>query len=711
MNHPLIGKLRAQIIQRTIANVLIWVVPFAAALIFANQIASTKVVYAVAFLATVVWLGMLIRAVRSVDSAMVVRRLDASSQSIEDSADLLLAFNATPTALQALQRQRIVTRLEASPLPNLRPAWALRSAILSTGALLALASLFWTLPKIQVKKSVTASVTASPEPVARETVIRSVQLDVAPPSYTGLAARSESTLDAKVAEGSKLTWRIEFTPDPGAAKLAFHDGSEIPLLSKDGEWTAEMTLAQSTLYRIALESAPPLAKDPLYRLDAIVDEPPEIEVIAPDKTLTLLDAGQRSWPLTFEVNDDYGVADASLSITLAQGSGEQVTVSERSEHLRADPGKDSRHRRFRRALDLGSSGFAVGGDLIVRLIVKDNRKPSANITRSASYILRWPPDLASESEGVDGIVQKVLPAYFRSQRQIIIDTEALMAERVKLTADRILSRSDTIGVDQKILRLRYGQFLGEEFESGAAEHHAESGKKDEKASQQDALTDDHGHQSAAAVTNGFGNEGNILAEYGHTHDHAEAATLLDPETKKILKSALSEMWQAELHLRQGEPAKALPFENRALVFIKQVQQSTRIYLARVGLELPPVDESRRLSGERKDIRDPRGVLVESDRDGKVLSDIYQSVASNTSADLGSFDAWLRSHESTLPDALSLIAAVDEVRHLPECQECRNRLLDQLWRALPSPPTQTQLRVAPDQKGRDYLDRLQEERTP
>ena len=711
MNHPLIDELQLQITRRSIGNLLIWMLPVAAGLFLISKFASTRIVYAIATVALVIWLSMLIRAVRSVDSATVVRRLDASLPSIEDSADLLLAFDATPTALQALQRQRIVARLESSPLPDLRPAWAPRSAILSTGVLLVLASLFWILPKIRTEKGVTASVSASTEPVARETVIRSIQLDVAPPSYTGLAARSESALDAKVAEGSKLTWRIQFGPDPGAAKLAFHDGSEIPLQRKDGDWTAEMTLAQSTLYRIALESAPPLAKDPLYRLDAIVDAPPEIEVIAPDKTLTVLDAGQRTWPLTFEVNDDYGVADASLLITLAQGSGEQVTVSERSERLRADSGKDLRHRRFRRALDLGSVGFAAGDDLIVRLVVNDNRKPSANITRSASYILRWPPDLASESEGVDGIVQKVLPAYFRSQRQIIIDTEALIVERPKLGADQLLSRSDTIGVDQKILRLRYGQFLGEEFESGAAEHHAETGKEDEKASQQDALTDDHGHTDAASSTTGFGNESNILAEYGHTHDHAEAATLLDPETKKILKSALSEMWQAELHLRQGEPAKALSFENRALIFIKQVQQSTRIYLARVGLELPPVDESRRLTGERKDVRDPRGFLVASNRDEKILSDMYQSLASNASADLASFDTWLRANKSSVPDVLSLITAVDEVRHSPDCIECRNRLLDQVWRALPSPPTETRLRVAPDQMGRDYLDRLQEQRTP
>ncbi|MEZ5520658.1 MAG: hypothetical protein R3F08_04170 [Dokdonella sp.] len=64
-------------------------------------------------------------------------------------------------------------------------------------------------------------------------------------------------------------------------------------------------------------------------------------------------------------------------------------------------------------------------------------------------------------------MQKVLPAYFRSQRQIIIDTETLIGERTSLAADTFTVEIDSIGVDQKILRLRYGQFLGEEFEVGA----------------------------------------------------------------------------------------------------------------------------------------------------------------------------------------------------------------------------------------------------
>ncbi|MGB0134191.1 hypothetical protein, partial [Dokdonella sp.] len=493
-----------------------------------------------------------------------------------------------------------------------------------------------------------------------------------------------------------------------------HDGSEIELHPEGGAWVAQTTLEHSTLYRLVVTGAPPLQDDQLHRLDAVADQPPVIRVIVPEKTLSLVEPGQQSWLLEFEVSDDYGVGDASLGITLAQGSGEQVTVSERSERLRPESGGTARQKTFKRRLSLSSAGLTPGDDLIVRMSVSDRREPESNLARSASYILRWPAELATESEGVEGIVQKALPAYFRSQRQIIIDTEALLDERAQLGPDEFLARSDTIGVDQKILRLRYGQFLGEEFESGrgAGPEHQESADDDHKdeATQLDALPSGHSHDDGHDHGNANGNAGfgiadDVLAEYGHAHDHAEAATLLDPETRKILKSALAEMWQAELHLRMGEPGKALPFENRALGFIKQVQQASRIYLARVGLELPPVDESRRLSGERDGLRDPGGVLIPADAGAAVLAQTYAALSNNETVDLEGFEAWVGEHESTLADPLDLIAALDVLRREPACDVCRESVLDALWPLLPALPATTPLRAAPDAVGKSYLDAI------
>ena len=63
------------------------------------------------------------------------------------------------------------------------------------------------------------------------------------------------------------------------------------------------------------------------------------------------------------------------------------------------------------------------------------------------------------------MAMNIMPEYFRSQRQIIIDTEKLIAKRKKITDKEFKSASNEIGFDQKTLRLRYGQYLGEEFEN------------------------------------------------------------------------------------------------------------------------------------------------------------------------------------------------------------------------------------------------------
>ncbi|MGJ3627498.1 hypothetical protein AB5I41_12005 [Sphingomonas sp. MMS24-JH45] len=74
----------------------------------------------------------------------------------------------------------------------------------------------------------------------------------------------------------------------------------------------------------------------------------------------------------------------------------------------------------------------------------------------------------------------------------------------------------------------------------------------------------------------------MLGEFGHAHDEGEASTLFDPETHARLTQAVDQMWQSEGALRLGDPARALPFANRALVLLKQVQQATRVFLAKVG---------------------------------------------------------------------------------------------------------------------------------
>jgi hypothetical protein len=709
MSHALIGRWQGRLRRRRLGILFVLVVPVALGAIAVLQRWAAPVVVGVVAGAMLAGLFVaMVRRWRAIDDVHVVRALDSRMAELQDSSDLLRRPDSGLTPLQRLQRTRILASLDARAVPDLRRPWPVRGILLSlfTGALLFAVARFW--PPSASAPPADAVRTVEPAGPAT-TVLRATRIDIAPPAYTGLSERKEAQLDVRAVEGARLRWSLQFDPPPQKAHLQFHDGSELALVREGDAWTAQLNLDRSLLYRLVIGGAPALAEDRLHRLDAVPDRAPELRVLAPEKTLNQHEPGQTVWELDVEVSDDFGVGGAHLDLTLAQGSGEQVAVSNRRLRLRADPGEDPRRRRFRHRLDLTPLGLGAGDDLIVHVEVADNRLPKANVARSAAYILRWPLDAAMASDGVEGIVQKVLPAYFRSQRQIIIDTEALIAEQPALSAERFLERSDGIGVDQKILRLRYGQFLGEEFESGRAAPAGEDAHDDAKgADRQDALQSGSEHAETENTTT-FGRAEDVLEAYGHTHDHAEAATLLDPQTRKLLKSALNEMWQAELHLRQGEPRNALPYENRALRFIKQVQQSTRIYLARVGLELPPVDPGRRLSGKRDGLRDPRAVLEAAALADEPLRAFYLELSGGTTLDIDALVAWIRAHEGRLEDPLGLIAAVDAFGRDPACASCRRALLDRLWSAMPARPARIGLRVQPDALGETYLDALDAER--
>jgi hypothetical protein len=528
------------------------------------------------------------------------------------------------------------------------------------------------------------------------------------------------SLDGSAPAGSRVAWTIRLDSQPARVRLVFHDGSDLPLQRDGDAWRGERVLDASVLYRVTVEDAPAVVPARLHRLDAVPDHAPELTVRAPEKTLTLHEQDQETWSLSFEARDDYGLGPAELSVALAQGSGEQIEVSERKIPL--DGGRDPHRRRYAQKLDLAALGYSEGDDLIVRLSVADNREPEANVASTASLILRWPPEATGASAGMEGLVQRAMPAYFRSQRQIIIDTEALIAERTGLAAKTFERRSDELGVDEKVLRVRYGQFLGEEFEGGAGHAPPEAKAAAEAAGREDGPSDSlkllpgyHEEEDAPEVPMGFGQEsrassgigreGDVMAEFGHLHDPEEAATLFDPQTREILRAALNEMWQAELHLRQADPDRALPYEYKALDYIKQVQQAQRIYLQRVGLDLPQLDETRRLSGDRAGLGDRGAPQAGPQEDDSTIVTQWSALARDARPDLAALERWVRAHQDSVADALGVLAAIDALRRDPACVHCREDLQARLWPLLPAPAAGVVPRALPDAAGAAWLDAL------
>ncbi|UOS99275.1 DUF4175 domain-containing protein [Xanthomonas arboricola] len=738
--------------RRQAAGVLLCGLPLAALpALLAWRTGAQPAILPLLLLGVLALIGVALLAARRLDQTWLIRRLDRDAD-LEDSSDLLFAPAGQLGPLQALQRQRLEQRLRSTPR-DLRPAWPWRRAWAwgLPGLLACAAVLLWPHPAHRPTAGNDRIAAASAGTGAP--TLGQARLHSTPPAYTGLPPAPLPGLDARVPTGTRLHWQLQVNPAPRSVALRLSDGRRIALARQgstdrwQGQWVAE----RASLYRILIDGAP--ADRQLHRLDVLPDRPPQVRVLAPEQSLVLWTPSSGGWTLRFEASDDYAVAaSAELRLTLAQGSGENITFKTQRRTLGGNG--PARLRGFSTTLQPQALGMAAGDDLIAQLIVHDTRQPGPQEGRSASVILRWPPPEQTMAAGLEASVKQTLPAYFRSQRQIIIDAEALLKEKPRLDPATYLKRADAIGVDQRLLRLRYGQFLGEESEGApqgpptadeaptsdapaedlptadmptadapatpaapapardehghdAHDHAAESGAA--------ALDDhDHAHGDGAPERGGFGQAQDVLSEFGHTHDHAEAATLLDPQTRALLRAALDQMWQSEGELRQGHPERALPFANKALGFIKQVQQAERIYLARVGTQLPPIDPGRRLSGDRAGLGDrAAGLDSRPDPDPSALQlwDALGEQARVPDATLARYAQWLQAQQERLQDPLGLAAAVETLRAEPDCASCRAQLRAQVWRTLVAPPAPLHRRAPADARGQRYLDALRQEPQP
>ncbi|GAA0670323.1 hypothetical protein FHT00_000593 [Sphingomonas insulae] len=634
---------------------------------------------------------------RRFDRRWLIAALDAARPDLEDSSDLLFAASDTLTPLQRVQRDRIAARVDAVAMPPLAVPHGRGGVVILAAISLMAAALVAAWPD---RPGAALAPAEEGLPALRGVPRLTAQaLEVVPPAYTGLPPRSSKILDVRVPAGSQLRWTLRFAPDPRDAALATIGHAAIALRHERRDWLATYRADASLLYRVAAAGAERAGLPPLHRIDTIADRPPQVRLDTPNVPLTVLSAGQRSAVVAFVATDDYGVgASARLRIVVAQGEGENVRFSERLLTLSGSGGP--RERRFTTRLDFRALGFTEAGDVVAQLIVADTRAPSAQQVRGPSIILRRPAAVA-QGGGLEAMTRQVMPAYFRSQRQIIIDAEALLAERPRPRADRFLSRSDAIGADQRLLRMRYGQFMGEEVGGGAT--NAMPTNDDEDDAKVAGAEADHDHPAAA--TAGLGVTEDVTAEYGHTHDEAEAATLLDPGTRATLRQALDNMWQSERALRQGEPRQALPFAYKALRFIKQVQQATRIFLARTGTDLPAVDMARRMTGERGAMGTRVLPSAAADPVDATPAAIWRALdGPRQDAALDALSRWLRASPG-VADPLALAGAIDTVRRRPDCSRCREALRAQMWQVLPRPVPGLARRGDGGVVGRRYLDAL------
>lgn len=510
----------------------------------------------------------------------VVQFLDEAHPELQESAHLVVKPYESLNALEKLQVLTIEQRLHQHfPAPV-----SVKSKLLKAVGAVVMAAAFSILLRNVLPDSdnrvAVARIHASGGAGEKPAQVSQVKIIITPPAYTAKRAREQNGLDITAEQGAGVLWHITTTTAAADVQLLFNDKSILHLQPSDEahtQWSGRKQVRSAGFYQVKTGAD----LSPLYQLDMIKDQPPVIVVQSP-KPATTINYGQpQKVMIQVSLTDDYGIDSAYIHVTTASGSGEAVKFA--AQQL-AFPGFSSGSKQYRlqQQADLPALGMAPGDELYFYVNAKDNFHQQK---RSDIYIVRM--EDTAQLMSMDGMVSSVnvKPEFFRSERQIIIETEQLLKDRDTISVENFNRKSNELGIDQQLLRLRYGKFLGEETETEIGEDHEHN-----NATQHDAPD--------------IGNADKILDQYSHKHDIAEDATFFDAQTKTQLKATLSEMWKAELQLRTLKPAAALPFEYKALRLLKDLQQQTRVYVAKTGIKTTPLKPETRLTGDLTKIGQP-----------------------------------------------------------------------------------------------------------
>ena len=450
--------------------------------------------------------------------------------------------------------------------------------------------------------------------------IISLRVTVAAPPYTGLSSQNSSELSLNSPAGSKIYWEFTLQNHINIFQIIWNGKDTVNINAKESKYNWQTTLQNSLIYQVRYGENGKWFVSPIYTAQAIEDKPPLISVKNPLPYTFVIYGKKPEVEVLLNLSDDYGLNNAHLVATVSRGSGESVKFRE----MEVKFGENISGRKtaaLKKNLNFNELKMEPGDELYFYAEATD-QSDKHNKSRSDMYFIQWEDTTSEKMSITAGISLDNVPAYFRSQRQIIIDTEKLLSEKNKLTDEEFQRRSNDLGVDQKILRLRYGQFLGEEFEGNIGGHkHSEENEDDHKEGHPTGKENsDHvkEHADQKAIENLHHHEENRkdnqptffgqkvdMSEYEHIHDVADVATFFDETLKVQLKAALAQMWDSELRLRTMRPKEALPYEYKALELIKSLQQKSRVYVEKVGFKPTPLKPfEKRLTGELTEIQNP-----------------------------------------------------------------------------------------------------------
>lgn len=694
-----------------------------------RQFAPIALLALLAFGAIALIVQWLIHYRRPITLPNIAEHLNRKLPVLEESTQLLLGHPTSP--LKQAQRQRTVAQLQAlmasGELAKALPPWPLRrlAIVALVSAAITAAMLWW--------PSAERAAEPGSSSIAGKAMLTASTVHWQPPAYTKLSGESQRDLDLDVPEGSQIDWQLSFSAPVDKVWLELEDGTEIVAAENQTKSaTLTITATAQQIYRLAWRDDEATQRSDYHRIALLRDTPPTLEVISPTQSPHLIpEEGPATVDLIVNAVDDYGIADTRILATVAKGEGEGVKFRD-TEYVFVNRQTVDGVTTLTRRWNLEDLGMQPGDELYFRAVISDNRQPQPNVSQTAMLMVRWETSEEQQGLAIEGIAIDLVPEYFRSQRQIIIDTEQLIEDADTIPLAEGINRSRSLAFDQKSLRLRYGQYLGEEFStdiglsndqiaSMSALENLPEGHEDEDYAEHMAHADDHAHDDEggagqSATQAAIGQMPDFMADFVHTHDSAAMATLFDDETRETLQAALSAMWNAELQLHLSKPKLALPHEYRALDLIKQVQQANRIYVKRAGFEPTPLDFDKRLTGELDEVESYATPAVLPQPTSQATAALYEALMAVSADDelspaLRNQISAFRDSELPSDDLETRLAIARLLQPDPEslCNDCLDQLRAGLWRQLPTMPRRATQKALGEHglMGEMYMDALKE----
>jgi hypothetical protein len=386
-----------------------------------------------------------------------------------------------------------------------------------------------------------------------ELVVRSVDVTIVPPPYSGRPQQTVRDPDRiEALAGSRLRFTIRAQAD--SVRFETITGSEAARRKSAGEPFVAEVAADADGY-IAVE---PRAVDGtagtrrVIGLSVTSDRLPRVRVVAPGRDRFLPNADS-TIAVTIEASDDIALASLHLRYTKVSGSGENfkftegelpITIARASATAWSATG----------SIHLPAMSL-VPGDMIVYRGVATDGRPGAPASESDTFIIEIasPGSIASSGFAADDERDR----YAVSQQMVILKTERLIARRSTMPPDSVNEQAQLIAAEQRAVRAEFVFLMGGELA-------------------QDVVS---------AANMGDLNE----AEHAHREDDIAAG-------RTAVVRAIRLMSHADNSLNRVLLDTALVQEKEALAFLQSAFSRAR-YILRALTERERLDLSRRLTGQ------------------------------------------------------------------------------------------------------------------